>query len=84
MLKRTGARTLAVGRSSVIVIYFFSLRVLQRNDGSPEECESCTSGSSPLSCCRHSQAVSGDFPCFKAIFEVLVRFNTLEVGLLLT
>ena len=82
----------AVGRSCVIVIYLFSIRVPRTNDGSPVECESCTSGGSPLSCCRPSQSpmvdsviisreiyedYACDFPCFKAIFDVLYEVQHL-------
>ena len=55
----TGKHTLQLS-SSVIAICFFSLRLPRRNHGSPAECESCTSGGSPVSCCRPSQAISED------------------------
>ena len=54
--KWRASTTPAVGRSSVIAMYFFSIRVPRRNDGSPVECESYTSGGSPLSWCRPSQS----------------------------
>ena len=90
----------AVGRSSVITIYFFSRRVPRRNDDSPVECQSCTSGCSPflvvdllkqspmVDCVISSREVyedyAGEFPCFKAIFDVLgsTRFAGAEASLL--